>query len=94
MAKLSMEDKMRARFHEATAERDALDAQAKPLREKYDAISAEITEITEKRLKPVAEKKREIEQGMYDLNMEIGKISRFLRVGNFGATGEAPEDKN
>ena len=90
MAKITMEDQMRARFHEAVAERDAILARAKPHRDEYEAVSAEITKITQERLKPAEAAMKAAEEGLFDLNAEIGKITRFLREGNFAATGDAP----
>lgn len=91
--KLSMEDQMRARFHEAVSERDAIIARAKPYRDEYEAISAEISDITVSRLKPAAEKMKAAEEGLYEIDVEIGKITRFLRDGTFAATGDTSAAK-
>lgn len=90
-----LKDTMRAAFHQAKARRDALEAQQKPLREQYDAISAEIAEMQRSRLDPVRAELAPIEAELFTVNRELGQITRFLRDGQpIAETGDSPDVAN
>lgn len=84
-----LEDQMRARFRELTAERDGKRAAAAPLREARDtAVQAAQAAMDAAHLQydaAIAEQ----EDGLFDIDQEIARISRFLD----GKTGEiGPQD--
>jgi len=85
MSKLSRE-KMRQRFHEACAERDAIRAIRQPLRDAYDAKSQELAKMEREVLGPMREELRRIEAPLSDLDQEIGLCARALggKTGNAG----------
>lgn len=87
----SMEDTMRARFHELQAERAGIAAEQGPLRARYDAVSAEISALKTEKLDPLKAELRPLEDRLFDIDREIGRITRFLRDGHFAATGDAPD---
>jgi uncharacterized coiled-coil DUF342 family protein len=72
-------NKLRKRFHELTAKRDAIRAKADPLREARDKAAANhAKEIADHNAKV-----RAAEKGLYDIDQERAMIARALgqRVG-------------
>ena len=76
-----LKDTMRAAFHETKAARDALQERQQPLRERYDAVSAEIAELTRTKLDPIKDELAPLEAELFEKNRELGQITRFLRDG-------------
>lgn len=73
-------DKMRARFHELKAQRDEQRARVDPIRAERDKLVA-------KQLKELAvhdAKVRKAEEGLFDIEMEMGMLVRAVG----GAMGE------
>jgi uncharacterized coiled-coil DUF342 family protein len=68
---------LRARFAEACAERDAIAAQAAPLREQRDAILAVVQTLAAE-ADPLTAQIKQLEQPLFDLHNEIAAISRAL----------------
>jgi len=73
-------DAMRKRFHEARDERAAILAKSGPLREQRDQIKREY----ETKMADLNAQIKQAESGLYDLDMEIGALSKALR----GKTGK------
>lgn len=69
---------MRARFHEAQAEKSAAEAAVQPLVDQRYAILAQMRPL-EAQLKQVEEQLRVAREPIYDLSCEIGGIAKFLR---------------
>ena len=73
-------DKIRARFHELKAQRDKIRAKADPIREERDKLVA-------KQLKELAvhdAKVKKAEEGLYDIEMEMGMLVRAIPGGAMG----------
>ncbi len=62
-----------ARYKEAVAEREAILAASKPHRDEYNALAAEADAIRNKQ-KAAADKFKEIEKDLYELDMEISRL--------------------
>ena len=69
---------LRARFHEAKAEKAAAEAAMQPLVDQREAILAQIRPLEEK-LKQVEEQLKAAREPIYDLSCEIGGIAKFMR---------------
>lgn len=91
MADIDLNEQMRARFRELTAQRDAILAVSAPLRETRDAyLQAEEASLAEYR----AEQDEAInaaEDGLFDIAQEIGRVSRYLdgKTGPVGTEADA-----
>lgn len=85
MVQLPNPDEMRARFHELGAQREAIAAQVKPLREQYDALAAQAGEIHDKQ-KALAAQFKPMEQPLVAIDQERAALARALG----GKTGPAP----
>lgn len=68
---------LRARFREAVAERDAIQAASKPLRDQRTALREQIAPLEEQDRRLVEQIKHS-EAGLFDLQNEIGMIVRAL----------------
>lgn len=68
---------LRKRFHEATAEANAIRATSSPLRETRDALAKQVHAL-EAQMAALAEQIREAEKGLFDLDNERGTINRAL----------------
>jgi len=73
-------DTMRRRFHEARDERAAILEKSGPLREQRDQIKREY----DAKMADLNAQIKQAEAGLYDLDMEIGALSKALR----GRTGK------
>jgi len=85
---------MRARFHEAKAERAALEAQLAPKRARRDALAARIAAL-EAEIRPLNAELKVEQQPLFDLDMEIGMIVRALNgktAAGSGRTGGGPSE--
>ena len=69
---------MRARFHEAKAEKEKLEASMAPIVAERDALLAEMAPLKAK-LADVDVRLKAARQPSYHLSVEMGKISKFLR---------------
>lgn len=69
---------LRARFHEAKAEKEKLEAALAPKVAERDALLAEMAPLKAK-LADVDVRLKAARQPIYDLSVEMGKISKFLR---------------
>ena len=69
---------LRARFHEAKAEKEKLEAALAPKVAERDALLAEMAPLKAK-LADVDVRLKAARQLIYDLSVEMGKISKFLR---------------
>lgn len=74
---MDTKDLLRKRFHEATAEADAIRARSTPLRDARDALAKQVHAI-EAQMTVLAAQIREAEQGLYELDNERGTINRAL----------------
>ena len=74
-------EKMRARFHELKAKRDAQRAKADPIRAERDKLVAKQL----KELDAHDAKVKKAEEGLFDIEMEMGMLVRALN----GKMGEA-----
>ena len=74
-------DNMRRRFHELGAKRDEILAKSTPLREKRDAVLAEM----EASVKALSAEIKAAEAGLFEIDQERGAITRALK----GKTGSA-----
>lgn len=84
-------DLLRARFSEATTERDAILEQTAPLRAQRDAILAKARK-TELTAAPLEEQIRTLEGPLFDLQNELATIARALggrTSSNASGEGEA-----
>lgn len=73
---------MRARFQALTSQREEILAQSLPLREQRDAYQQE----TERQIREVNGHIKQIEAGLYDIDVECAAIARALN----GKTGTPP----
>lgn len=64
-------DKIRARFHELTAEREKIDAKLEPLREERDAIIHGDTDLTVKKAKA---RQHALDEKIVDLQQQLAPI--------------------
>jgi hypothetical protein len=78
---------MREEFHRLVAARDAVVAKSAPKRAAYDAKRAEISQIEEIELKPLAVAMKEAEAPLFELNRDIAQMSSWLK----GVTGAPPD---
>lgn len=69
---------MSLRFWKACLERDAIRSETKPLRDQYDAVSQEIDRLRREKLEPLKAELKVKEAPLFDLDMEIGALSRAL----------------
>ncbi len=69
---------MRARFHEAQAEKAAAEAAMQPLIDKRDALLTQMRPL-EAQLKDVEAQLKVAREPIYNLSVEIGGIAKFMR---------------
>lgn len=69
---------MRARFHEAVAEKSAAEAAIQPLVDKREAMLVQIRAL-EAQLSPIEDQLKVAREPIYNLSCEIGGIAKFLR---------------
>lgn len=69
---------MRARFHEAKAEKEAAEAALAPKIAERDAVLAEMAPLQAK-LKTLNEGIKAEREPIYELSVEMGSIAKFLR---------------
>ena len=81
-------DLMRARFVEATAEVETIEAVSAPLRAQRDDIRAQMAPL-EAQERALNAQIRDAEAGLFELKNEIGGIVRALK-GKTSAPGEEP----
>lgn len=77
-------DTMRKRFHDLEQQRTEIEAKAKPLREKYEALLAQ-ADLIKQQIRPVLDELKAIEAPLFAANQERAMITRMLA----GRTGEA-----
>ena len=68
---------LQKRFHEATAEANAIRAQAAPLRAQRDEMAKQVQAI-EAQMEAIADQIRSIEAPLFALDNERGQINRAL----------------
>lgn len=73
------ETELRDRFHELTAQHDAIRAVSDPIRAQRDKI----VQDADIKARKLAEQIKEAEAGLYDIEMERARIARALK----GKTG-------
>jgi uncharacterized coiled-coil DUF342 family protein len=78
----TLDDQMRARFHQAGREKDAILAQTAAQRAEADAITAQADELYA-RAKAIFAKVKEAEAPIIELDNERGRLARALN----GKTG-------
>lgn len=71
-------ESLKARFHEAQAEKAAAEAVLQPLIDKRDAILAQVRPL-EAQLKEIEDQIRVAREPVYNLSCEIGGIAKYLR---------------
>lgn len=76
--KSETEDLLRARFKELVVQRDAIRAEAEPHRTERDRLQGEIDPLVDKQ-RNLADVFKEIEKPLFDIDNEIGTISRALK---------------
>jgi len=69
---------LRARFHEAKAEKEKLEAALAPKVAERDALLAEMAPL-KARADAIGAELKVARQPIYDLSVEMGKIAKFLR---------------
>lgn len=70
---------MRARFHAAVAERDALRTKTAPLRKAFEEKSREIDELRRVQLLPLRTAMIQAEAPIFPLDEEIAALARALK---------------
>ena len=70
-------EKIKGLIAEARAQKDAIREQAKPIREQWDAIQAQIHDL-EALAKPLEEQFRAIEAPLFDLDNQISGLAATL----------------
>lgn len=71
-------ESLKARFHEAQAEKAAAEAALQPLIDKRDAILDQVRPL-EAQLKEIEDQIRVAREPVYNLSCEIGGIAKYLR---------------
>lgn len=92
MAKKSLmpsDDELRAEFHRLCAERDRIEAAAKPHRDAYNAKRSEHMEREKRELDPIIATMKSAEDGLHDIKQDIAAISRTLKH----QVGDPPDRK-
>lgn len=83
-----LEDSMRARFRELTATRDSRRSVSGPLRAERDEKLAAL-QMQDRAIRAEYDPQiREAEDGLFGIDIEIGRIVRFLNDNGKSATGE------
>jgi septal ring factor EnvC (AmiA/AmiB activator) len=76
-------DALRARFHDLTAEKAALEKEIAPLQKRRDGLAAKMATIEED-IRPVNEQLKEARAPLYQIDNELAMLTRALG----GQTGD------
>jgi len=76
-------EEMRARFHSLTAQKNTIEAQAAPIRAKYETLRQQQLDIAAA-IQPLVDQMRTAEAPLYAIDVERAQLSRALN----GRTGE------
>jgi hypothetical protein len=82
---MTTDETLRARFWELMAQKEAIEAEAKPLRDEYEQKSQRASALLAE-AKLIADQFKVIEAPAFDIAQELATIARALK----GKTGERP----
>lgn len=71
-------EEARVEYHDLLAQQQAIMESAKPFREAYDAKREELARREKEELDPLIAEMREAEEGLFEINQQMGRIVRYL----------------